>query len=389
MFERLLRAESRIAERDRRCKTESTRKSPRTAVTDENPVIVNDASRRCSSTLRQSASAEMQLKNVKCFKCHKKGHLAKNCLQEGNTTRVIVIEREAASDEECWIRVGVLTAKSGSEQTAISNTGPTYKVDINVEGLKSRALVDNGSQISLVRTEMLPKLKLNGWSMEDCKRKTSKIVSQPLGAGGSELGAKKVAVISVTLEATGKSLHIPCYVVDSARPLWQGTVKNCGLVLGTNAMIGFGMQLVHINGTTVQPSFGNSELIEPTTTENVTRVVLSGVTRLGPKETKFAKAKVSSSEFNKNQSLPADSRGIVSPNEAILPDVNCDFVKQLWNGESDVIIELNNWGTAPQLLAKGQEIGFIEPVTLLGSDDPIWDDQEEKVVVRVCQDGEL
>ena len=61
----------------------------------------------------------------------------------------------------------------------------------------------------------------------------------------------------------------------------------------------------------------------------------------------------------------------------------------LWNGESNVIIELNNWRTAPQILAKGQEIGFIEPVMLLESDDPIWDNKEEEVVVRVCQDEEL
>ena len=93
-----------------------------------------------------------------------------------------------------------------------------------------------------------------------------------------------------------------------------------------------------------------------------------------------------SSEFNKNPQV--DSRGVVSPNEAILADVSCDFVKQLWNSESNVIIELNNWGTAPQTLAKGQEIEFIEPVMLLESDDPIWDDKEEEVVVRVCQEEE-
>ena len=160
------------------------------------PVIVNDTLRRRSSTRRQnlSTSTEMPLKNVKYFKCHhNKEHLAKDCPQTGNITRAIVTEKEAVSDEECWIRVGVLTAESGSAQAAISTTGPTYKVDVNVKGLKSRVLVDNGSQISLVHTEMLPKLKeLNSWSMEDCKRKTSKIVSQPLGAGGSELGAKKV-----------------------------------------------------------------------------------------------------------------------------------------------------------------------------------------------------
>ena len=113
--------------------------------------------------------------------------MAKDCTQAGNSSRVIQAEKDT---EECWIWVGVVTAEPNSEQPAVGNTGPTYKVDVVVEGLKSRALVDNGSQISLVRTEMLPKLKeINCWNMEECKSKISKIASQPLGAGGSELGA--------------------------------------------------------------------------------------------------------------------------------------------------------------------------------------------------------
>ena len=49
----------------------------------------------------------------------------------------------------------------------------------------------------------------------------------------------------------------------------------------------------------------------------------------------------------------------------------------LWNGESNVIIELNNWSTAPQKLDKGQEIGLIEPMMLVGNDDTIWNDDKE------------
>ena len=70
-------------------------------------------------------------------------------------------------------------------------------------------------------------------------------------------------------------------IVDSTRPLWQGAVKNCGLVLGTNAIIGFGIQLVHANGITIQPVDGNSKSTE-ITTGKVMRVVLSQVTRMGP-----------------------------------------------------------------------------------------------------------
>ena len=44
--------------------------------------------------------------------------------------------------------------------------------------------------------------------MEECKNKTSKMVSQQVGAGGNELGAKKIVLVLITLEATGKSVHI-------------------------------------------------------------------------------------------------------------------------------------------------------------------------------------
>lgn len=387
LFERLLRAEARIMERDRRSRTEPAKRTRRnTPVIDEEDTG-NLSPRKPAPTRRQGqhGSAEMQLKNIKCFKCQQKGHVAKDCSQAGNSTRVIVADKEAVSDANCWVRVGVLTAEPDSEQTAVSITGPTYKLDVVVEGLKSRTLVDNGSQISLVRTEMLPKLKeINSWSMEECKNKTSKVVSQPLGAGGTELGAKKIVLISVTLEATGKSLHIPCYVVDSTRPLWQGAVKNCGLVLGTNAIVEFGIQLVHTNGTTVQPVSGNADSVDRVT-ETVTRVALTRVTRLGPRETKFVKAEVVSNSVTDDTQPPTDLTGVISPNENILANLSCDFVEQLWNGESNLIIELKNWGTTPQTLAKGQEIGLIESVTLVESEDKIWtEDDKGDVSVRVC-----
>ena len=60
------------------------------------------------------------------------------------------------------------------------------------------------------------------------------MVSQPVGAGGQVLGARKIVVISVMPEATGKSICVSCYVLDSGKPLWQGSMKNCGLVLCHN-----------------------------------------------------------------------------------------------------------------------------------------------------------
>ena len=88
-----------------------------------------------------------------------------------------------------WVHVGVV---NGDKQTVINElpnidtTGPTYKVDVTVEGIKTRVLIDLGY---LVRTEMLPRLKdLKNWTMEECKKRIKQMVSQPVGAGGEVLG---------------------------------------------------------------------------------------------------------------------------------------------------------------------------------------------------------
>ena len=177
---------------------------------------------------------ETIVKNMKCFKCHRKGHIAAKCpkLLSGQSTRSIATTDEDETEEMC-VRVGVVTTDKEMVVDELPNmnvTGPTYKVNVTVEGLKTRALIDNGSQVSLVCTEMLPRLReLNNWTMEQCKKKTHQMVSQPVGAGGQALGARKIAVLSIMIDATGKSICVSCYVLDSGKPLWQGSLRNCGL----------------------------------------------------------------------------------------------------------------------------------------------------------------
>ena len=66
---------------------------------------------------------------------------------------------EGATDP--WIRV--LTAPPEEVDTVDDHSaklvGPTFKVDVEIEGVKTRALVDNGSQVTLVRSELLPRVK--------------------------------------------------------------------------------------------------------------------------------------------------------------------------------------------------------------------------------------
>lgn len=80
--------------------------------------------------------------------------------------------------------------------------------------------MDNGSQVTLVRGELLPRIKEhNGWTLKQCHQKNLPIKAQPIGASGQELGAISVVAIETAMEQTKQKLVIPCFVLTSAKPI--------------------------------------------------------------------------------------------------------------------------------------------------------------------------
>ena len=136
-----------------------------------------------------------------------------------------------------------------------SATGPTYKIDIVVEGFKTRALLDNGCKVALVRAEVLPKIEQkNDWGSDKLSFRPCSVKSQPKGTGGEEFGASSIVILDILLEKTGKTLTVPCFVPESSKPIWQGAVRNCGVIVGTNAKVEYGVQVVQSNGSVVEPT---------------------------------------------------------------------------------------------------------------------------------------
>ena len=79
-------------------------------------------------------------------------------------------------------------------------------MDVEVEGVKTRALVDNGSQVTLVRSELLPRIKEhNDWTLEQCHQRNRPIKAQPIGVSGQDLGATSVVVWRQRLSIWDKS----------------------------------------------------------------------------------------------------------------------------------------------------------------------------------------
>ena len=78
--------------------------------------------------------------------------------------------------------------------------------------------------------------------------------AQPIGASGQELRATSVVAMETMMKQIEQTLVIPCFVMTSVRPIWHGAIKDCCMVLRTNAMVEFKMQTVNANGNVVKTS---------------------------------------------------------------------------------------------------------------------------------------
>ena len=207
------------------------------------------------------------------------------------------------------------------------------------------------------------------------------------------------------MERTGVVQSVPCYILDSSKPIWQGELEDCGIIIGTNALEELGFSIVDSDGKVLK--CGNATGIADTNVEKTSNltdtgpvieeslkmsdstnhvndsedlrtVVLAQELRLGPQQTRVAQVKLNGKE-------PSAEIGIVTPSESILTSKHCDFMEGYWTGESTFTIPVTNWGTENIVLSSGCTIGQVDLVTLVDKQDPIWDEDKSPTVARVCQ----
>ena len=170
------------------------------------------------------------------------------------------------------------------------------------------------------------------------------------------------------MEPTQQKLVIPCFVLTSDKPVWQGTVKDCAMVLGTNAMVEFGMQTVHVDGTIV-----NSSARDCAGGSQEGNVVLVRAVRLAPRQSRTVEVQATAmvgSEHN---------IGVAAPTKG-MANILCDFQETLWSGNDKFLVTLNNWGNEPVSLVKGQQVGTVESATVVPKEDPVWTESETQAL---------
>ena len=99
--------------------------------------------------------------------------------------------------------------------------------------------------------------------------------------------------------------------------------------------------------------------------------------RLGPREVRVVKAKLNHTSQNTKEIV-----GILGPTSNLAAH-SCDFVKELWTGAEEVYIPINNWSTSPIVVPRDQAVGEIEEISIVGRDDPVWEQSEEPMIARI------
>ena len=84
--------------------------------------------------------------------------------------------------------------------------------------------------------------------MEQYQLRSLELDRQPVGASGKTLVVMAAVVLKIIIEGSNTIFSVPCYVLKSCKPLWNGELYDCGLVLMTNALEPLGFQITHPSG---------------------------------------------------------------------------------------------------------------------------------------------
>ena len=76
---------------------------------------------------------------------------------------------DEAQSVDPWVLSVIAEDDSESSTSTLCLRDPAYKVIVRVEGVRTRALIDFGAQVTLVRGQLLPKIRENcGWTLKEC-----------------------------------------------------------------------------------------------------------------------------------------------------------------------------------------------------------------------------
>ena len=319
------------------------------------------AEKASNSEKRESSSKQGQGQGPQCHNCHRYGHIAKFCWdkqkrgaeapgkQKDSKTHLVTCVDEL-SDKE--LEQELSKRRLDKEQQLASDcvessvnivtgaVGPSYWLQISVEGLAVSALVDTGSQSTIISRSLLHKvflhLKKHGKTLPTLDYPCTKFK----GKGGHPIGVS--AQVLFTLSVDGKSTTVPVFVQPDSE-------QEC--LLGSNVLPALGISLVRANGQKFTASIENEA--EPAHINLVQSVTIPG------QKGRFVKGRIEG-DPSKLEHL------LFEPKYESLEPLGLCTQESILTVHSDgsVLIPLQNFQGMPVRLERGAELGVARQCNL-------------------------
>ena len=307
-----------------------------------------------------SQSSNKRGQGPQCHNCHRFGHIAKFCWdkqkrgaeapgkQKDSKTRLVSVDE--LSDRELEQELSkrrlekeqqLASASAESSVNVVTGAvGPSYWLQVTVEGLPVSALVDTGSQSTIISRSLLHKvfkhLKENGKALPILEHPCTKFK----GKGGHAIGV--TAQVLFTLAVDGKSTAVPVFVQPDSE-------QEC--LLGSNVLPALGISVVRANGRKLTVSVENG--VEPAHVNLVQSVIIPG------QKGRFVRGQVEGNPSKMEHLL-------FEPKHETLEPLGLCTQESLVTVHPDgsVLIPLQNFQGMPVWLEEGSELGVARACDL-------------------------
>ena len=266
----------------------------------------------------------------------------------------------------------VACVKATPTQSTGSVIGPLLYCDLEVEGVPVVAMIDCGSQTTIISRSFLhqiaSRLQSEGKPVPELKMPTVCLYGKDGPNGKSRLPI--TAQVDLLVKAGGKTVSVTTFVQPNS-------TQDC--LLGTNASLPLGFQFMDGKGAPLMSFFTpqSKPQLKSTSEPKVAQVSLIQASSIPSRKCRFLKAKVS------GDCLPGDQLLFESVSAQLKP-LGLSAIDSLvtLSDERTVLIPVQNFETCTVDLPRDIELGvaepFVESVTL---------DSESSTCARVLIDG--
>ncbi|KAK6025812.1 zinc knuckle [Ostertagia ostertagi] len=287
---------------------------------------------------------------VKCYNCNKQGHLKKDCTlpKKSSFTKKTVKGGQQTAEPKVftaslrkWI-CGAIEVENKCELVGEQTT-----TDVRLLGMSRKALLDTGSQISIIPLQMLQTALESGYDLDaDVEEVPLDKHRQVFDASGNKMTFKEA--LKLTLQTTnGSKERVALFVMSGGDDM---------IVLGTNALQKLGYDLTQQNRTNSSANLSGVEENNSHTSNKLCAkqqrnsnssfsVTITKRMYIRPGETKSVPI----------QCEGLTREGIFWSREHLLPDV-------LWKGGNQALaLPITNTFAGAKIFRVGEEVGTFEP----------------------------